>query len=70
MWREIMKKLKLYVWEEVLTDYTDGCMFALAENSEDARNLIAEKMGMRVGDLSTEPKEVTEREGFYVWGGG
>ena len=63
-------KLKLYVWEDVLTDYTDGIMFALAENAEDARNLIVEKMGHRTGDLAIEPREVTDREGFYVWGGG
>tara|TARA_B110000259_G_C13817406_1_gene323283 strand:- start:238 stop:441 length:204 start_codon:yes stop_codon:yes gene_type:complete len=64
------KKLKLYVWEGVLSDYTDGCMFALAENAEDARNLIEEKMKCRTGYLDIEPKEITEREGFYVYGGG
>lgn len=34
------KKLKLYVWEGVLTDYTDGVMFALAHNVEEAREVI------------------------------
>jgi len=28
--------LKLFVCEEVLTDYTDGVMFALAESKEEA----------------------------------
>ncbi len=63
-------KLKLYVWGGVLTGYSDGCMFALAENSEDARNLIEAKMKYRADDLAIEPKEITEREGFYVYGGG
>jgi len=32
--------MKLYVWEYVLTDYTDGIMFALANSVEEARELI------------------------------
>lgn len=32
--------LKLYVWENVLTDYTSGIMFALATSVEEARELI------------------------------
>jgi hypothetical protein len=32
-------KLRLYVWENVLIDYTDGIMFALAESVEQAREL-------------------------------
>lgn len=64
------KKLKLYVWKRVLEDWTSGIMFALAENSDDARKLIAEKMGYETDDLKIEPKEITEREGFYVYGAG
>jgi hypothetical protein len=65
-------KLKLYVWEDVLEDYTQGVMFALAPNKEEARRLIAEKMGYDrpVSDLNQEPKEVTKPEGFYLYGGG
>ena len=64
------KKLKLYVWEGVLEDWTSGIMFALAENADDARKLIADKMTYETDDLKIEPKEITEREGFYVYGGG
>jgi hypothetical protein len=36
-------KLRLYVWENVLTDYTDGIMFALAESVEQARELCYQR---------------------------
>lgn len=67
------KKLKLYVWENSLIDYTAGVMFALAEDLESAKRLIIAKEGeldsvMR--DLSKEPRVITEPEGFAVWGGG
>ena len=64
------KKLKLYVWEGVLEDWTSGIMFALAENADDARKLIADKMTYETDDLKIEPEEITDREGFYVYGGG
>lgn len=64
------EKLKLYIWEEVFQDYTYGIGFALAENPEEARRLIIEKLGYPDNDLNKEPKEVTTKEGFYVWGGG
>ena len=32
--------MKLYVWHDVLTDYTSGVMFALAESPEHARETI------------------------------
>jgi len=64
------KELKLFIWEDVLTDYSNGIMFALAEDSEEARDLIEQKMGFRSDDLAAKPKIVTEKEGFYVYGGG
>jgi hypothetical protein len=36
-----MTSYKLYVWEGVLTDYTDGIIFALAETAEQARESVA-----------------------------
>ena len=63
-------KLKLYVWDEVFEDYTYGVGFALAENPEEARKLIFEKLGYVDNDLDKEPKEITTKEGFYVLGGG
>lgn len=32
--------LRLFVWEGVLTDYTDGIMFALADSADQARDMI------------------------------
>lgn len=63
------KKLKLHVWESVLTSWEDGIMFALAENEEEARELISKKMGHRHEDLAESPRVITEKEGFYIYGG-
>ena len=32
--------MNLYVWEDVLTDYTSGVMFALAHSADEARDVI------------------------------
>lgn len=66
------KQLKLYVWEGALSDYTDGIMFALAESADDARKIILEKSGdLRsvVLGLKEDPKEYTNKVGFYLYGG-
>lgn len=69
-----MKKLKLFVWEGALTDYTSGIVFALAKDVEEARKLIREKDGTGSKylekDLEHEPLVITKPEGFVVWGGG
>jgi hypothetical protein len=74
--------MKLYVWENVLTDYTDGIMFALAANEEEARSLIKDKflaeefnpgglMGHLVTELDTKRAAVFDTPvGFYLKGGG
>jgi len=64
-----MAKLKLYVWENVLYDYSSGIAFAYAENSEEARKLIIDKLGFIHEDLSLQPREITSKEGFYKYGG-
>jgi hypothetical protein len=64
------KKLKLFVWENVFTDYTDGVAFAYAENSEEARKLIIEKLEYNHEDLCIEPREINKKEAFYSYGGG
>lgn len=70
--------MKLFVWTDALTDYTSGIAFALAENADEARELILNKYekeqsyisDLLVSDLSAEPLVVDSKEGFYVWGGG
>jgi len=39
----MMAKLKLFVWEDVLTDYTPGIAFALAETEQEAREILLKK---------------------------
>ena len=73
-----MKDLKLFIWKDVLTDYTSGIAFALAENAEEARKIIFAKFEKEEqylsdtlkADLSDEPEMVDSKDGFYVWGGG
>jgi hypothetical protein len=73
-----MKDLKLFIWENVLTNHTSGIAFALAENLEEARKVILDKCEKECGytpktlqiDLASEPKVIDNSEGFYVWGGG
>lgn len=38
------KQLKLYIWEDVLCDYTCGVMFALAHNEDEARRLVLKSL--------------------------
>jgi len=65
------KKLKLFVWEGVLEDYTPGIAFALAENVDSARKQIIKKDDcVDMSDLMGEPSIITKPEGFTNWGGG
>ena len=70
--------MKLFVWKDVLTDYTSGIAFAFAENADEARKSILDKYEKEqsyisqvlVSDLMAEPLVVDSKEGFYVWGSG
>ena len=65
-------KLKLYVWEGVLCDYTCGIMFALAHDAEEARGIILKEDAWSTArdGLANEPKVYDSPKGFAVWGGG
>ena len=68
-----MDKLKLFVWEGVLTDYTDGVMFALAETKEEAKDIINKRYVFWCveNDLNEyEPDVYDSKVGFAVFGGG
>jgi len=66
-----MENLKLYIWEDVLTDYTPGVMFALAPDVETARKMLLEDTSyIPDEDLSQEPKVYTSPVAVVVWGGG
>ena len=65
------KKLKLFVWEDVLTDYTSGVMFALAYDVAGARKAILKKMGYKEHpELNIKPIVVSKTAGFFCYGGG
>ncbi len=65
-----VEKLKLYVWEGVLTDYTDGIMFAYALDEKHAREMILEKCDWVIkSDLEKEPREIIKEEAIILWGG-
>lgn len=69
-----MDKLKLFVWHNVLIDYTDGIMFALAHTEEEAREVIL-KEGGGLESVEKDLAEVTPTVyetpvGFYLYGGG
>jgi hypothetical protein len=70
--------LKLFVWEDVLSDYTDGIMFALASSADEAKVIIVEKakntgyeggyLKEIEGYLEFEPKAYEDAVGFFVFG--
>jgi hypothetical protein len=65
------KRLALYVWEDVLADYTRVVMFALAYSPKHARNLILKNMScVPKSDIESEPHKITKPFGLAVFGGG
>ena len=71
-----MMELKLFLWEDVLCDYTCGVCFALAENVDEARKLIIESeenkyiVDLLEDEISEEPKIIDGKFGFSLWGCG
>lgn len=78
-------RLKLFVWEDVLTDWTSGLICILAESLEQAMELLKKKNHTAWWVLNGEPenrdfkgiykliknpKIVKKPEAFVVWGGG
>jgi hypothetical protein len=65
------EKMKLYVWEDVLRDYTSGMICILAHDLEEAKNLLLKKYPDYYADDFGKPHRViTEPEAFAVYGGG
>ncbi len=60
-------KLKLFVWEGVLADYTSGIVVALAESEEAAMKLVKEKCSY-IPEIG-KPRVIKNPEAFIVWGG-
>ncbi len=65
--------MKLYVWEDVLSDYTSGMMVAVAPSVEKAREELLKKCSYIPNeDLFKPPQErdLSYPVAFVVWGGG
>lgn len=65
------KKMRVFVWEDVLTDYTSGMMVAIAPTIEEARaQLLKECHYIPDRDLNQQPKEfdLSEPAAFVCWG--
>jgi hypothetical protein len=67
--------VKLFVWENVLTDYSSGMIIALAPDLEAALQLAPDSAAIRsdMGAVTPEVIEVTtdsEPRFWHIWGGG
>lgn len=68
-----MAKLKVFVWENCFYDYSAGLAVVIAENSEQARDVLEGKIGYRHGDLAERPQvydlNKCKSVAFFVHGG-
>ena len=69
--------MKLFIWEDVLTDWSPGLVVAIGNDLEDALAAIKEVDAVARGVLRATPSEVIElnsvtppRKAWLVWGGG
>lgn len=67
-------ELKLFLWRDVLKDYTSGVIFALAHNIEEARQCALQSANQFVKDsveeaIRAEPEVITASFGFVLSGG-
>ena len=68
------KAKKLFIWKEVLCDYTCGVIFAMASTPDEARKKVLENVKdwerpSVVAAMAEEPEVHTTSYGFSVWGG-
>lgn len=61
--------LKLYVWEDVLCDYTCGAIIALAHNVKEARQILLKNEEITKEDIDKRPKIYKKPYTLAVWGG-
>ena len=60
---------KLYVWENVLYDNKDGMMIAIAENVEEAREMLLKECNYIPDfDIKKRPKIIRSKKAFVIWG--
>ena len=66
------KKLKLFIWRNVLADYTSGIAFALAETEQEAREMLLKDEDCLARDASFKEKPLVYEDKMCdtLWGGG
>lgn len=69
------EQFKLYVWREVLRDYTAGIAVAAATNPSEAREILLRagedwEAKSLAGDLVAAPEVYDLPAGAFCWGGG
>lgn len=67
--------MKLYIWKEVFSDWTDGIAFAMANSKEEAIELIVKNVWWNESTThayldNKEPEIYETPYGFAIWGGG
>lgn len=69
-----MSELKLFVWRDVLRDYTPGVVFCWAHNETEARKLIFEECSyINDAEIAKSPEVYDQKSdsfAFVLWGGG
>ena len=65
------KKNKLFVWEDVMCDYTCGTAFALAPDVETARKMVIDDGASETEIKNVDPDviETSQPYAHHVWGG-
>jgi hypothetical protein len=63
------RKLKLFIWTDFCTDYTEGLAFAIARDETEARELILKEYGEIYQWGNLEVKSVSARIARAVCGG-
>lgn len=65
--------MKLFLWRNVLYNYTAGMAFAIAASADEARGMLIRQADIHAGDdFAKEPEvhELTEPFCAFVYGGG
>jgi len=64
--------MRLFVWDDVLTDYTSGMVVALAESVDQAREIAYKDPFICPGELDAEPEvfDLDKPVYFSCHGGG
>ncbi len=72
---EVEKTLKLYIWKDVLCDYTSGIIFAMAYTLAQARKVVVDcaddwaRESVAGAVIKSDPEIHESPYGFFIYGG-